>query len=147
MRSCNIFSCVMSCGSSSSEDGYSWKCPPSLCSIMDEGPLYGCHNPVLSTAHSLTVPPRGASQSIIDHPFFLHLLHSAKDERTKSKTRMSLVGQGTAKLLARSCFFGCCSSVSFSSSSFDWRDRMFGSLRRSFRCFGIRRVAEICWIS
>lgn len=105
MRSCNIFSCVMSSGSASSEDEYSWKCSPSLWFIMDERTLYGCQNTVLSTSHSPAVLQRGGSQSIIDHLFFLHLLHSAKDQRTKRSAHKSIIGHWNVKLYDPSSIF------------------------------------------
>lgn len=95
----------MSSGSASSEDEYSWKCSPSLWFIMDEGTLYGCQNAVLSTTHSPAVPQRGGSQSIIDHLFFLHRLHSAKDQRTKRRAHKSVIGHWNAKLYDPSSVF------------------------------------------
>lgn len=79
-------------------------CERALCSlwfIMDEGVLYGCHNSALSTATSQTVPLRGSSQFIIDHPPFPYLLRSAQDERVTMRKRNN---KGRSWLLILSVF-------------------------------------------
>lgn len=97
MRSCNIFSCVMSSGSASSEDEYSWKCSPSLWFIMDEGTLYGCHNAVLSTTYRPTIPLRGGSQSIIGQflsscvSFILLKMRKPREKLTRVSLAMGML--------------------------------------------------------